>query len=175
MSVSWPDLGSRQFLLSLFVTVVFASSAVEITLEFAAGESLSTMADDVLWFVVSAALLAIFLTERHRQKAELGALRNQLSRARGKLAQLDTRTQELGAQYRAVIQKQFDAWELSASEQDIVILMLKGLSFREIAELRNTRDKTVRQQASSVYRKAGVSGRNELVAWFFDDVLEPNL
>ena len=50
--------------------------------------------------------------------------------------------------------------------------MLKGLSFREIAELRETREKTVRQQASSVYRKAGVAGRNELAAWFFEDMLE---
>jgi DNA-binding CsgD family transcriptional regulator len=31
----------------------------------------------------------------------------------------------------------------------------------------------VRQQASSVYRKAGVSSRNELAAWFFEDMLEP--
>lgn len=57
--------------------------------------------------------------------------------------------------------------------QDVVIGMLKGLSFREIAELRDTREKTVRQQASSVYRKAGVSGRNELTAWFFEDMLDP--
>ena len=33
--------------------------------------------------------------------------------------------------------------------------------------------KTVRQQASTVYRKAGVSSRNELTAWFFEDMLDP--
>ena len=52
-------------------------------------------------------------------------------------------------------------------------MMLKGLSFREIAELRETREKTVRQQATSVYRKAGVTSRNELAAWFLEDMLEP--
>jgi DNA-binding NarL/FixJ family response regulator len=71
------------------------------------------------------------------------------------------------------MQKQFDAWQLTASEQDVVLGLLKGLSFREIAELRETREKTVRQQASSVYRKAGVTSRNELAAWFFEDLLEP--
>ncbi|MEM0942305.1 MAG: hypothetical protein AAGI70_00015 [Pseudomonadota bacterium] len=30
-----------------------------------------------------------------------------------------------------------------------------------------TREKTVRQQASTDYRKAGVGGGNELTAWFF--------
>ncbi|MBG6159938.1 hypothetical protein IWQ52_006026 [Labrenzia sp. EL_159] len=31
----------------------------------------------------------------------------------------------------------------------------------------------MRKQASAVYRKAGVSSRNELTAWFFEDMLEP--
>lgn len=168
-------LPSRQTFLVVFVCLIFASSATEIVLEFIDGETLSTMGDDILWFLVSAFFLATFLHQRRQQQQELKDLRGQLSRARGKLAQLDAKSQELAAQYRTVIQKQFDAWNLSASEQDIVILILKGLSFREIAELRNTRDKTVRQQASSVYRKAGVAGRSELVAWFFDDLLEPDL
>ncbi|WP_298812376.1 hypothetical protein [uncultured Roseibium sp.] len=72
-----------------------------------------------------------------------------------------------------MMQKQFDAWNLTGSEQDVVIGMLKGLPFREIAGLRQTREKTVRQQTSSVYRKAGVSSLNELTAWFFEDMLDP--
>lgn len=31
----------------------------------------------------------------------------------------------------------------------------------------------MRKQGSAVYRKAGVSSRNELTAWFFEDMLEP--
>lgn len=168
-------LGSRQVLLSAFVLFVFISSALEIGFEFAEGETLGTMADDLLWFIVSAILLGLFIFERRQQQKQLRDLSGQLAGVRGKLARLDTKSQELAAQYRAVIQKQFDEWNLSASEQDIVILILKGMSFREIAGLRNTRDKTVRQQASSVYRKAGVTGRNELVAWFLDDLLEPDI
>ena len=71
------------------------------------------------------------------------------------------------------MQKQFDAWQLTTSERDIVLGLLKGLSFREIAQLRDTREKTVRQQASSVYRETRVANRNELAAWFFEDMLEP--
>lgn len=160
-------------LLGIFVLLVFVTSAVEITWEFLDGETLGTMVDDLLWFGVSAALLAIFVRGRHRQQLELRELRGELQSARGKLAQVDSNSPVIASQYRAVVQKQFDAWGLSASEQDVVIGMLKGLSFREIAELRDTREKTVRQQASAVYRKAGVSSRNELAAWFFEDMLEP--
>ena len=49
--------------------------------------------------------------------------------------------------------------------------MLKGLSFKEIAALRQTREKTVRAQASAIYRKAGVNGRHAFAAWFIEDFL----
>lgn len=156
-----------------FVLFVFSASAIEIMMEFVSGEAMEEMADDLVRFVLSAFVLAIFVLQHYAQRRELADLRQDLSKARGQLARIDPQSVKLGNQYRQVMQKQFDAWDLSASEQDVVIGMLKGLSFREIAEIRGTREKTVRQQASSVYRKAGVGSRNELSAWFFEDMLEP--
>ena len=118
-------------------------------------------------------MLLLYVCEHVAQQRALGDLRGQLHKAKGQLDRLDTQTQEFANQYRTVMQKQFDAWNLTASEQDVVIGMLKGLSFRKIAGLRETREKTVRQQASSVYRKAGVASRHELAAWFFEDMLDP--
>ena len=164
----------RRTVFAVFVLFVFGTSAAEIVIEFAAGETLSSMADDLTRFTLSAVALAFFLYEYLAQRRALGELRGQLNKARGQLARLDIKSKKLASQYRVVMQKQFDAWQLTASEQDVVIGMLKGLSFREIAELRQTREKTVRQQASSVYRKAGVNSRNELTAWFFEDMLEPS-
>jgi DNA-binding CsgD family transcriptional regulator len=37
--------------------------------------------------------------------------------------------------------------------------------------VRDTHEKTVRQQASAIYRKAGVSGRHAFAAWFIEDFL----
>ncbi len=158
---------------AVFVLIVFGTSAIEIVSEFAAGETLHSMGDDLARFALSAVVLALFVHGHFAQRKALGELRGQLSKARGQLAQIDAKSQNLANQYRGVMQKQFDAWQLTASEQDVVIGLLKGLSFREIAELRDTREKTVRQQASSVYKKAGVSSRNELAAWFFEDMLDP--
>jgi len=163
----------RQIAFVVFVAFVFATSTVELISEFAAGETLRTMGDDLSWFALSSVVLALFVYEHLAQRRALGDLRGQLNKARGQLAQFDTESPKIASQYRAVMQKQFDAWCLTKSEQDVVIGLLKGLSFREIAELRETREKTVRQQASSVYRKAGVASRHELAAWFFEDMLEP--
>jgi len=100
-------------------------------------------------------------------------MQGQLDNARGQLSRVDVNSQKLASQYREIMQRQFDVWSLTKREQEVVISLLKGLSFREVSELRQTREKTVRQQATSVYKKAGVAGRHELAAWFFEDLLDP--
>jgi hypothetical protein len=44
---------------------------------------------------------------------------------------------------------------------------------RDIAQARGTSERTVRQQALALYRKAGVAGRAELSAFFLEDLLLP--
>ncbi|MCX5743767.1 MAG: LuxR C-terminal-related transcriptional regulator [Proteobacteria bacterium] len=75
----------------------------------------------------------------------------------------------------AAIDQQFDAWGLSRAEQDIARLLLKGLSHKEIAQIRNVGETTVRQQAQATYRKAGLGGRNDLAAFFLEDLLTPRV
>ena len=72
------------------------------------------------------------------------------------------------------IAAQFKVWKLSDSEADIALLMLKGLTQKEIAHLRGSEEGTVRQQAAAVYRKSGLSNRSELGAYFLEDLLSPS-
>ncbi|RPH96195.1 MAG: helix-turn-helix transcriptional regulator [Lysobacterales bacterium] len=71
------------------------------------------------------------------------------------------------------IQHQFEEWKLTAAESEVALLLLKGLSLKEIAALRATSERTVREQARSVYRKADLGGRSALSAWFLEDLLLP--
>jgi DNA-binding CsgD family transcriptional regulator len=106
-----------------------------------------------------------------RQKREKAELALQLGKVREQLETSNARFREGKKAFSKLIQWQFDEWGLTPSEQQVAHLLLKGLAFREIAELRNTKDKTVRQQATAIYTKAGLNGRNELAAWFFEDLL----
>ncbi|MEM7209175.1 MAG: LuxR C-terminal-related transcriptional regulator [Pseudomonadota bacterium] len=74
-----------------------------------------------------------------------------------------------------LIAAQFDNWMLTQAEQEVGFLLLKGLSFKQIAEVRGTSERTVRQQAAQIYLKAGVSGRAELSAFFLEDLLPSSL
>lgn len=71
------------------------------------------------------------------------------------------------------IDAQFERWEFSPAERDIGLLLLKGLSHKEIAQIRKVTEPTVRQQAQRLYRKASISSRNDLAAFFLEDLLLP--
>lgn len=71
------------------------------------------------------------------------------------------------------IEQEFCRWQLSCAERDVAMLMLKGLRLKEIASLRNTSERTVRQQALTIYKKAGLDGRSDLAAHFLEDFIGP--
>jgi DNA-binding NarL/FixJ family response regulator len=69
------------------------------------------------------------------------------------------------------IDMQLEEWHLSPSEKEIALLLLKGLSLKEIAEVRGVSERTARQQSVSIYQKSGLAGRAELSAYFLEDLL----
>jgi len=71
------------------------------------------------------------------------------------------------------INLQLTKWKLSKAEKEVAFLLLKGLSLKEIAEVRQTSEKTARVQSMAIYAKAGISGRSELSAFFLEDLLLP--
>jgi len=97
-----------------------------------------------------------------RHRAELRA-------ARDWRAQAETLLAGVGL----TVREQFLAWGLSVAEREVALLLLKGLSFKEVAQVRQTGERTAREQARAVYKKAGVAGRAELAAWFIEDLLPP--
>ncbi|WP_111431683.1 helix-turn-helix transcriptional regulator [Rhodobacteraceae bacterium DSL-40] len=70
-----------------------------------------------------------------------------------------------------LLDEHFTRWALTPAERDVALLAIKGLSIAEIAALRNTREGTVKAQSAAVYRKAGVSGRAQLLSLFVEDLM----
>lgn len=72
------------------------------------------------------------------------------------------------------IDRQFGVWQLSRAEREVALLLLKGLGHKQVAAALGRSERTVRQQAVDVYRKAGVQGRSELAAFFLADIALPS-
>ncbi|MFT5681969.1 MAG: DNA-binding CsgD family transcriptional regulator [Myxococcota bacterium] len=100
-------------------------------------------------------------------EAEAATLRLETAALRSAPPRLNAATVGLSA----VIDAQFIAWSLSPAESEVAMLLLKGLSLKETAEVRGTSERTTRKQARAVYRKSGLAGRAELSAWFLEDLL----
>jgi DNA-binding CsgD family transcriptional regulator len=64
---------------------------------------------------------------------------------------------------------------MTAAEREVGLLILKGLSHKEIAALRSTSEATVRQQSQSIYRKADLPGKTAFCAYFLEDLFVPEV
>lgn len=104
----------------------------------------------VLGLVVGGLMLRRALLDRHRAE-------EQLRRASGAFADL--------------LQERFEEWGLTPSEKDVALFAIKGLSTAEIASLRSTSEGTVKAQTNAIYRKAGVTGRPQLLSLFIEDLM----
>ena len=80
---------------------------------------------------------------------------------------------DLIAGLAGAIDTQLERWTLTGAEKEVALLLLKGLSHKEIADVRGVAETTVRQQARALYKKAGLGGRNDLAAFFLEDLLGP--
>lgn len=94
------------------------------------------------------------------------------------LTRAHRRTERAEAQLRAasgafmdLMQDRFAEWGLTEAERDVALFAMKGLSIQEIAEVRQTSDGTVKAQTGAIYRKAGVSGRPQLLSLFIEDLM----
>ncbi|NBB92833.1 MAG: hypothetical protein GVY32_06680 [Gammaproteobacteria bacterium] len=123
--------------------------------------------------LTASAMFGYVLTQMLRSRRQLRSLRTTLHSAQEESRRWRERYQATIRGLGEAIQVQFEAWRLSKAEAEIALLLLKGLSLKEIAAARETGERTVREQARAVYRKAGLSGRSELSAFFLEDLLLP--
>ncbi|MGH8186837.1 MAG: helix-turn-helix transcriptional regulator [Steroidobacteraceae bacterium] len=125
--------------------------------------------------IVTASLATLIaLTRVEDQERTQQEILRELTLARQEGAQWRSRVHDLMRGLGGAIDQQFDRWELSPAEKDVALLLLKGFSHKEAAELRGRAERTIRQQALAVYRKAKLSGRASLAAYFLEDLLLPS-
>lgn len=106
-------------------------------------------------------------------REEALALEARLADTRAEAERWKTEAKDLIEGLGAAIDRQFERWGLTPAEREIGLLLLKGLSHQEVADVRSVSERTVRQQARSLYKKAGLSGRADLAAYFLEDLLDP--
>lgn len=77
--------------------------------------------------------------------------------------------------FSELLDEKFEHWKLTPAEKDVALFAIKGMSTNEIAGLRETSEGTVKAQTNAIYRKAGVTGRPQLISLFIEDLMSERL
>jgi DNA-binding CsgD family transcriptional regulator len=162
------DARAETSVLSAFVLFLVVAGLIgwDLVVDYREGVSWPHLVVELLVLAAAASGAVIVWGQLRRARQHLVVARVEAERWRQE-------SHELLRGLGAAIQKQFSRWELTAAESEIGLLLLKGLSHKQIAGLRQTSERTVREQARSLYRKAGLSGRASLSAFFLEDLLLP--
>lgn len=155
---------------TLAATVLFAVVAVligsDLVLDYGEGASWRHLAIEFCVLLIASSGTLLLWRQLYRTRLDLAD-------AIGEAEQWRRESRELVRGLAVAIERQFGSWRLSEAESEVGLLMLKGLSHKEIARLRRTSERTVREQARALYRKSGLSGRSSLSAFFLEDLLPP--
>ena len=73
--------------------------------------------------------------------------------------------------FEDLVASQFTEWALTPTERHVALLVIKGFSNPEIAGLRGTSESTVKSQLTAIFRKSGLSSRQQLVSCVIEDIL----
>jgi len=161
-------------LLATAFGLIFLLVTWDLLSDWSGGVDAAHVAIESLVLGISGIAMIALLRDVFRQRRSLTKLTRNLESARNESARWRDRYQETIAGLGQAIQEQFDRWNLSAAEAEIGLMLLKGLSLKEIAQARGTGERTVREQARAVYQKAGLANRAALSAFFLEDLLLPD-
>lgn len=93
-----------------------------------------------------------------------------LLRLQERTQRLESKLDAASSRFHDVIIDQFHAWSFSEAECEIGMLMIKGMSIAEIADLRGRSQATVKAQNSAIYQKSGLANRAQLVSYFVEEL-----
>jgi DNA-binding CsgD family transcriptional regulator len=159
-------------MINLIVLVVFASTFIaDLYFDKQDGIPQSHITHEMALFLLAVGAIIWQIFVIFRKNDRITSLNGELLETKKSYLEWKEKAHASSRHIGQLIDDEFALWHLSQSEKDVALLLIKGLSMKEIADIRATHEKTVRQQATSIYKKSGLSGRQELAAFFLEDIL----
>lgn len=172
---AWPPI------LVGFLLIVVVGGITDIVLDRPQSWFTAHIAVELGMVVVSLSFAVLIFSRWRRSQQALQQARASLAATTRELAARQAErdvwranAEQALAGFGVAIDTQFTIWQLTRAEREVALLLLKGLGHKQVAATLGRSERTVRQQAVEVYRKAGVQGRSELAAFFLADITLPS-
>ncbi|MGA9572955.1 MAG: hypothetical protein WBS20_03300 [Lysobacterales bacterium] len=166
-----PGIATTGIVLFCLIIVLIA---LDLTQDYVEGTSAMHVVMELGVLLLAVVGIGLLVQQIYAARVSVRSLRRDLQMVRRDSERWREDSRILMEGLGSAIQRQFIRWELTPAESEVALLLLKGLSLKEAAIMRDTSERTVREQARSVYRKAGISGRPALAAFFLEDLLLPS-
>ncbi len=166
-----PDPNILALVVVLLVTI-FSLGVIDLALD-AGLRSPAHLVLEVIFLLLCLVSAVVLGSGWLRARTKLGGIRAALAAREEERDSFRDQAKKLLAGLGEVIDLQMREWNLTAAERETALFLLKGYSHKEIANLTDRSERTVRQHSVVVYRKSGLAGRAELSAFFLEDLLLP--
>lgn len=168
------DVGSRAGRAAgILFAVIAGLIAADIAADYGSGTATSHLLTEAAVMALALAGAATLWQQFRSARAQAAQLSVDLAAARQEAERFRNEAREALRGLGEAIDRQFARWQLTPAEREVGLLLLKGLSHKEVAAARSTSETTIRQQALAIYRKSDLRNRSELSAFFLEDLLLP--
>ena len=162
----------QKILFSLILVFILLSTSIDLWQDWGEGINFRHFALEIsICLLTLLGLISLWFTNLFL-KNELFIINTELDRTKKESLKWKQENATLISGLSNAIDQQLVDWKLSPSEKEIALLLLKGLSLKEIADIRSVSERTVRQQSTHIYQKSNLTGRAELSAYFLEDLLK---
>ncbi len=166
---------NERIIVTLVITIIGALTAIDVIEDFLDGKKLEHLGLDLAVAFASFFLVGYVLNRYRSEQQKLllshkekRVLEDITSNLRKDLAH---QSKILVSGLGTMIDQEFVNWSLTNAEREVAMFLLKGLSAAEMADIRGSSEKTIRHHITSIYKKANLKGRQELQAYFLEDLL----
>ena len=168
------DVGSRAAPVAAVLFALIAGLVgIDLASDYRSGTEVSHLLTEAAVMVMALAGTVALWRQLRSARRRADQLSVDLAAARKEAERVREEAHEALRGLGEAIDRQFVRWGLTGAEREVGLLMLKGLSHKEVAGARSTTETTIRQQALAIYRKSGLRNRSELSAFFLEDLLLP--
>ena len=127
--------------------ILFASFfLIDIFIDIKEHVPLTHIWHEVILFLIAMALAIWQLLELLKKNKQISKISAELLAVNKDYLKWKEQSKSSAQEIRGMIDRQLDLWQLSPSEKDVALFLVKGLSMKEIAEIRQTQEKTVRSK-----------------------------
>jgi len=128
----------------LVLAVVGMANLYDLAIDLSYGSSAWHMLGEMVVIAMSLSVIVWLILHLRAQNRTLEQIKQDITEEKKRKTKAGGEGQEARDKLGEIIRRQFQRWQLTSGEREVALLLLKGLSFKEIAGVRETHEKTVR-------------------------------